>query len=371
MLSQLELSGNGDWTARLSFHHQDLLTRETQTGESTSDVKNRALDIGFALENRWRLDEFNGQIGLDYFGRRNVNASQADRDLLTAATEFTQAIDDGTENETALFATVNRDMEFFSVHAGIRLTYFSQGEQQASRLSEDNDSYFITLRKPMGNWNLDLSYGTSTRFASLTERFFTGTTGRGRTIGNPDLTPEESSELDLGVSYQGDMLALELHRFQIDVENFIERIELADNSLSFSNLVAGEIDGWQYRLALFPSGQWQLELSGQGITGNSRNGMPLVDIPPKRHQMDIIFDSNRWSTRLSLRRQLEKNAFGQTEMPIDAANIGALRFNYTLNDRWQLQASVENLFDETYFSSADALSTLAIGREFMISIHYQ
>ncbi|MCG8412956.1 MAG: TonB-dependent receptor [Pseudomonadales bacterium] len=371
LFSQVEVSGTGDWAARLSLHHQDLITNERQPPTLENEVETSSLDIGFSLEDRWQAGGFSGQIGVDYFGRRQVSAKQTDFDASSGTIIVTQPLDDGEENESALFATMNRDFDSFSVHAGARFTYFTQDDIQAENLSDDNDSYFITLRKPLGNWQIDLSFGTSTRFASLTERFFTGLTGRGQTIGNPSLISEDSNQLDLGLTYQGDSLSLQLHRFEMDIDHFIERIELSENTFGFRNVNQGELDGWQYQVALFPDNQWQLEFSGQGITGVNENGMSLTDIPAKRHQLDIVFDAARWSTRLSLRRQLEKRAFGPTEMPLEAANIGALNFNYTLNDRWRLQAVIENLFNETYFNSADALTTLAIGREFMIGIHYQ
>ena len=74
---------------------------------------------------------------------------------------------------------------------------------------------------------------------------------------------------------------------------------------------------------------------------------------------------------MSLRRRLDKKDFGATERVLQAANIGALSFRIDLSDRWQMQAGIENLFDETYFSSADALSTLAIGREFTLGFHFR
>jgi outer membrane receptor protein involved in Fe transport len=74
---------------------------------------------------------------------------------------------------------------------------------------------------------------------------------------------------------------------------------------------------------------------------------------------------------VSLRRRLDKQDFGVTERALQAANIGALNFRINLSERWQVQAGIENLFDETYFSSADALSTLAIGREFTLGFHFR
>ena len=378
LLSQVKLSGTGDWAARLSLHYQDLLTRETlesravnQVNQSrVSEVANRSMDIGFTLEDKWQAGQLSGQYGFDYFGRRGVNARQDDF-ILSRLLGSTQSLDDGKENESALFATANRDFNFASVHLGGRWTYFTQGDSKSEKISQSRGSYFLTVRKPLGDWNLSLSYGTTSRFASLTERLFIGTTGRGEVVGNLRLLPEDSSELDIGIDYQSERLAFELHRFAMDIDDFIERITFDESTLSYRNLLSGDLSGWQYRVALFLSNPWQLALSGQRVTGSSDSENTLIDIPAARHQVDLSYSAPSWSLNVSLRRRLDKKDFGATERALQAANIGALSFRIDLSDRWQMQAGIENLFDETYFSSADALSTLAIGREFTLGFHFR
>ena len=378
LLSQVKLSGTGDWAARLSLHYQDLLTRETlesravnQVNQSrVSEVANRSMDIGFTLEDKWHAGQLSGQYGFDYFGRRGVNARQDDF-ILSRLLGSTQSLDDGKENESALFATANRDFNFASVHLGGRWTYFTQGDSKSEKISQSRGSYFLTVRKPLGDWNLSLSYGTTSRFASLTERLFIGTTGRGEVVGNLRLLPEDSSELDIGIDYQSERLAFELHRFAMDIDDFIERITLDESTLSYRNLLSGDLSGWQYRVALFLSNPWQLALSGQRVTGSSDSENTLIDIPAARHQVDLSYSAPIWSLNMSLRRRLDKKDFGATERVLQAANISALSFRIDLSDRWQMQAGIENLFDETYFSSADALSTLAIGREFTLGFHFR
>ena len=381
LLSQVKLSGTGDWAGRFSLHYQDLLTRETRaTLESragsqalqsrVSEVANRAMDIGFTLEDKWQAGRLSGQYGFDYFGRRGVNARQDDF-ILSRLSGSTQSLDDGVENESAFFATANRDFDFVSVHLGGRWTYFTQSDSKSEKISQTKGSYFLTVRKPLGDWDLSLSYGTSSRFASLTERLFIGTTGRGDVVGNSRLLPENSSELDIGMDYQSDRLAFELHSFAMDIDDFIERITLDENTLSYRNRYDGDLRGWQYRLGLFPSNSWQLAFSGQRVTGNSDSGKTLIDIPAARHQVDLSYSAPGWSLNVSLRRRLDKQDFGVTERALQAANIGALNLRINLSERWQVQAGIENLFDETYFSSADALSTLAIGREFTLGFHFR
>ena len=378
LLSQVELSGAGTWTARFSLHYQDLLTRENQEfglvkkglEPQVKEVANRSLDIGFALEDRWQAGPLSGQYGFDYFGRRSVNARQHEF-MLSRLRRSTQSLHDGKENESAIFATVNRDFDFFSVHLGGRWTFFTQTDSRSEKISLDRGSYFLTVRKPLGNLNLSLSYGTAVRFASLSERLFIGTTGRGEVIGNSRLRPEDTSELDIGIEHRGERLAFELHSFAMDIDDFIERTILDYNTLSYRNLLSGDIRGWQYRLALFPSNAWQLAFSGQSVTGISDKKYTLIDIPAGRHQIDFSYSTPSWSLNVSLRRRLDKQDFGATERALQAANIGALSLRVDLSERWQMQAGIENLFNETYFTSSDALSTLAIGREFSLAFHFR
>ena len=94
-------------------------------------------------------------------------------------------------------------------------------------------------------------------------------------------------------------------------------------------------------------------------------------MPAERHQVDFFYSAPSWSLNVSLRRRLDKQDFGATERALQAANIGALSLKFDLSERWQMQAGIENLFNETYFNSADALSTLAIGREFTLGFHFR
>ena len=378
LLSQVELSGSSTWTARFSLHYQDLLTRENQEFGSirkglepqVKEVANRSLDIGFAAEDRWQAGPLSGQYGFDYFGRRGVNARQ-DEMTLSRLRRSTQSLHDGKENESAIFATANRDFSFLSVHLGGRWTFFTQTDARSEKISLDRRSYFLTVRKPLGGWDFSLSHGTGSRFASLSERLFIGTTGRGEVVGNSRLRPEDTSELDIGIEYQSERLAFELHGFTVDIDDFIERIKLDDKTLSYRNLLNGDLRGWQYRVELFPSNPWQFKLSGQRVTGTSDNKNTLIDIPAMRHQFDFVYTAPSWSLNVSLRRRLEKQDFGATERALQAANIGALSLRVDLSERWQMQAGIENLFNETYFTSSDALSTLAIGREFSLAFHFR
>ena len=371
LLSQLTLSSDEDWIARFYFHDQSLITQDIRPQNRINRVTTDSFDLGFSAEDKWQMGEFDGLYGFDYFGRRDVNSSETELDLDTQDLSQFNALIDGEENESAFFVTVNREFSSWSVHGGVRTNYQSQKSAITASISDSFVTYFATVKKPIGDWNWSLSYGTGFRFASLSERLFNGTTARGATIGNPDLKPEESKALDLSTQYQGDNLKVVLHWFKTDVDNFIERVSVDEDTRTYRNVTNGELDGWQYELDYSLSDSISVGFSGQGISGKDNNGNWLADIPATRHAVKFNYQTGNWNTQLSYLHRLEKSKFGDGEIPLDRADIVDAKIGYKINQNWRIQMTVENLLDETYFNSADDLSTLAIGRNFGLSVSYQ
>ncbi|MCW8997791.1 MAG: TonB-dependent receptor, partial [Kangiellaceae bacterium] len=371
LLSQLTLSSDADWIARFYFHDQSLITQDIRPQNRINRVTTDSFDLGLSIEDKWDMGDFDGLFGFDFFGRRDVDSDETELDLETQDLTQFNALIEGEENESAIFVTVNRELPSWSIHGGVRTNYQSQKSAISETISDNFVTYFATVKKPIGDWNWSLSYGTGFRFASLSERLFNGTTARGRTIGNPDLKPEESRALDLSTRYQGDNLKIALHWFNTDVDNFIERISIDDDTRSFRNVTNGKLEGWQYEFDYSLSDSVSVSISGQGISGRDNNGNWLADIPAIRHALKVNYQTGKWTTQLSYLHRREKSQFGDGEIALDAADIIDAKVGYKLNQNWRLQFSVENLLDETYYNSADDLGTLAIGRNFGLSISYQ
>ena len=370
LLSQVTLSSDTDWSARLYFHDQSLITRDLRPANRINQVETDSLDIGFSLEDQWQAGEWGGLMGLDYFGRRGVDSLETETDLQTDSNTSFKALDNGRENETAIFVTANRQFDEWSLHSGVRWNTQSQSSDQSESISDQFATYFVTAKKQWGDWDFSVNYGTGFRFASLSERLFSGTTGRGQTIGNPDLKPEESRAIDFGIGYRVEQLRIQAHWFKTEIDDFIERISIADDTRTYDNVTAGDIDGWQYELTLFPQSELSFEVAGQIIDGTDSDNATLADIPPNRHRVSVSFHHQDWHSQLDFVRRMEKDDFGDGEIALDAANLVTLKAAYNLSAHWRLQLSIENLLDEEYFGSADDLSTLESGRTFGINVFY-
>lgn len=368
-LTQLTLSAQGDWQAKLYFHRQNLVTNDLRPEKRVNEVENKSLDIGLSFEDQWQINDFKGLYGVDYFARRGVKSYESQFNLKTLERTGYSALADGEENDIAVFVTANRDFANWSLHAGLRENYQSQKSRDSELVSDDYLTYFITAKKPLGQFNLSLSYGTGFRFASLSERLFSGTTGRGQTIGNPDLKPEESQAIDFGITYLAENFAVNFHRFNTKIDNFIERVSIDNDTRTYKNITSGELDGWQYQLNYFVSDALTLEFSGQSTQGEDQSGNPLSDIPAKAYQFNLNYDNGDWFSRIGYTRRLDKNSVGDGELALASANLAGLKVGYKLNRDWTVQFNIDNLLDKTYFNSADDLSTLATGRTFSVSIY--
>ena len=371
LLMQMTLASDADWLIKSYFHKQDLQSEDIRTGESYTLVETDSLDIGLSYENRWHLGESQGLIGVDYFGRRGVESFEQQNDLLTLDNVDFFSLENAQENEAALFATLNREFEFISFNSGLRTNYQSQRSAESAQVSDNFFTYFVGLKTNLDGVNFSFNYGNGFRFASITERLFNGTTGRGQSQGNPLLMPEESTAIDFGVDYKQEKYQLSAHIFKSKIDDFIERISITDDLLSYENLTKGEIKGWQYQVRYLPLDGLKIELSGQSIHGKNEFGEVLSDIPPKRHQIKVNYSSEKWSTQLSYTRRLRKTEAGDGEVPLNAANFAEVNLGYQIRSDIKLQVGLRNFFDQAYFDSSDDLATLSSGRAITLTLGYR
>lgn len=120
-----------------------------------------------------------------------------------------------------------------------------------------------------------LHAGSGWRFASLSERFFTGTTGRGQVIGNPDLDPERSLSGELALRWTGSRANTEVAVHHTEVDDYIERVDAGDIR-TFVNLDAGTIDGFELAGSWCIDPRWSFDWGGHALDGEADAGASLA-----------------------------------------------------------------------------------------------
>lgn len=393
LLVKVGATSDKGWSFDVWAHPNDLITevddfRQNPGDRSTfrrSTVENKAFDLGasflrnFDLGNREVGKNVAGRFGIDYFGRRGVEAEEFGEVVINGQSNGARPLAktlDGQENEVAAFGSLNWDWGPTKIQTAARLTLQQQENNGLDTLETDDSAFtgFIGISQPLGKgWELAATLGTGLRFPSLSERFFTGATGRGQVLGNPNLEPERSVNLDLGLRYYGSRLFWSTQIFHLDVDDYIERVNVdpAGNFRTFVNLGGGEIEGVEIEGFLELTERWRLSWNGHLLSGESDNGANLSDIPPDRVQLGLRFQEKAWTSQLTYQLRDSKDDPGPGENAIPAAHLVHVSLDYQVNDELRVTVRGRNLLDEEFFSSADDRAPPAAGRSLGIGLVWE
>ena len=358
----------GAWRLNLWAHPNALETRVTEGG-GVDRVENESADFGANAQ--WELDlggKLSGRAGLDYFGRRGVEATEESfgpaGELLARSTTL-----DGEEDEAALYGALRRAVGRATVEAGARFTYLAQDNVGSASRDDTAWAGFAGATLPLtGGFELAANLGTGLRFPSLSERFFTGTTGRGDVISNLRLEPERSVSADGGVRYFGSRVFAAGYAFRNEIDDYIERIQIEPGVRTFVNLTSGTIQGLEAHGFVQASERLRLSWDGQWLEGDDDRGDPLTDVPPNRVAAQADWRRGRWELQGRLQHRFEKDDPGSGEQRVAAADLLSAALSYELRDGFRVSLSGDNLLDETYLPSADEQSVPAPERSLALGI---
>jgi outer membrane receptor protein involved in Fe transport len=354
--------------------HPNSLTTEVFEERSFSRVENDALDLGLSFQREMRLTGYiSGRYGFDYVGRRGVEAVEVRENPATGNQARQQTLD-GEQDEVAAFASISWNWGNATFQAGGRSTWQQQSNHGAPSLEDSALTGFLGMVQPVGGGlELVLNLGTGLRFPNLSERFFTGTTGRGQTLGNPDLISESAVNADLGLRWYGRHLFFAAQLFQLDIEDYIERVDLNEDLRTFVNLTSGRVQGLELEGFYKIGERWQVSWSGHLLNSENRGRgrRPLADVPADRLELGVRFQSGRWESRLSYQHRAQKNNPGSGEKAIVAADLVSLALDVELTQGLVLTLRGRNLLGELYWNAADRKAPFAAGRSVGLGLVWQ
>jgi outer membrane receptor protein involved in Fe transport len=370
-LAQLGLERPEAWQGSVYFHYQELDTSVERLQSRRNETRGESLDVG----GRWLADvtRFGPalRVGADWLGRLNVEVREQETrfadDLVTHRSNL-----DAGQQELALFAESRLEYAQGELTAGLRGTAIWQHTHDW-----DNQDELFLSAYGAGRWfvsqrlALEAELSTGERSPGLSERFFSGTTGRSQVLGNPDLDRERVSSLDLGLSWAGDALRLDIHSYFQTVDDFVERVQIAEDLLGFRNVSNGDIYGVDGSLDWQLSPQWQLNASGQWIDSRDDDGEPLQDVPGAQVGLELSYLQARWSARLGYHYRFSDDDIAATELPVDSAQRLLASLDFRFNESLSVRVWGRNLLDDEYVVSSDDLATQAAQRAFGLELHWR
>jgi len=379
--------GGGDLSFQVYLNPNDLETKTEQIEgykSKESSSKTQSTEYGIQLSYGKKFGQsFWLNMGTDHFGREGAKAINSDKYFgplgnITRTFEETPYTK-GKRRDLGLFVSADYSgLESLDLLAGLRwdsLTMESNPGGNAllpSKSSRQAWTGFLASslklsEKIVAFANISRAYRTPT----LSELFYTGITGRGFIIANPDLKPETSLNLDAGLKLISRRFFIGLYSFDYEIEDMIERYKVSEKIYANGNIEKGEIKGIELEFEYYPLPGWKIFGNACSIKGKSQQTkMPLNDIPPARIFAGTRVWLGRFSAEVEASYQQKKDNPGPAEIAIADTEIVNCKLSYRLDSSLNFYFVLDNLFNKAYLARPDPESMEEPGRNFVLGFSY-
>lgn len=252
---------------------------------------------------------------------------------------------------------------------GQYLGTFGANELSASLRHDDNQQFgghttgSAAWGYRFGNaLRLALSYGTAFKAPTFNDLYYPG-------FGNPDLSPETSESLELGLSGALPLGRWEVSLYQTEIDDLItfDAVTFAPANIASARIrgleASGQVDVMDWAL-----GAALTLLDPENRSDGPNQGNLLPRRPEQSLQIDLERRFERWSSGLSL--YVAGRSFDDlgNQERLDGYALVGLRAEYELSPAVRVQGRLENAFDEDYQT---AYLYNQPGRAFYLTLRYE
>lgn len=284
----------------------------------------------------------------------------------------------GKRTDAGLFLTLDYEgIKNLDLTGGLRLDFLRSrakpGGTEPVLSSQDQalTGFLAASYQLFDRLSIFANYSRAYRAPDLNERFYTGITGRGFIIANPDLKNESSQNVDAGIKFATSRTYLGLYGFAYSIDNLVERYKIGDQLYTYGNVEQGKIKGLEFEWEYFPLTKFSVFGNYFIYDGESRiSGDPLNDVPPPR----LIVGGRIWLSSINLELniliQAKKDNPGPAEINIPGYEIFNLKVTYILNQYLRFYARINNLFNKFYLARPDPDSREEPGRNLVLGLSF-
>jgi iron complex outermembrane receptor protein len=367
-LSSWSLSGKDKWTLGFYTHDQQLDTRIERPGTRLNATSSSSFDYGANWIYQWKIKHGSLRAGIDWDRRDDVRTSEIVWDAQgNMILQFNNLR--GDQDTRAGYLDARWNLNKLTINTGTRWTSIKQRGAAAWK-SDDHWTWVAAGRYSVNDvWGLFTEISTGFRFPELTERFFDGTTGRGTIIGQPALKAETALSREAGAEWNFGDVRIFASVYAVDVDDYIDRYDIADDILSYRNLRDGHIDGIEIS-ASYSGERWLINLNGHWVQGEDEADNYLADINPPRVTMDLTYHAGWGDIRLNYRHRFSSGRVHASELPVERFNRLSVSLTLPLPNNFALKIWGDNLLNDDYRLTADELSPRSTRRGAGISIDW-
>jgi iron complex outermembrane receptor protein/hemoglobin/transferrin/lactoferrin receptor protein len=319
-------------------------------------------------------------MGLDINGRYDLRAidsteSYALDGSLARSTEFV-SIDDARRVDTGVYASIEgAPSTVFTVAGGLRGDYVTtrnEGGYFGDRSTSNGaGSGFVAVTAgSFGGFSATAQLGRGFRDPVLSDRYFRGPSGRGFITGNPELDPETSLQLDLGLRYTSPRVRAATYYYHYRIDDLIERYETQPDFFTFRNRGRARLRGFEIEAQASLGWGMSLESAFQIARGHALDDDTyLDDISPETFSVQVRKAFVRQDAFVQLRTAwyAEDDRPGPTEIAVPGYTMVDGAAGMRLSEYLELRLSARNLLNELYLASQDARTVPAPGRSVALS----
>lgn len=354
--------------------------KEYKTGETFARTESFDGDFQFSLSRNFS-EKFKVSAGIDSFFRKNCNAINIYRnftmngDLLSVKEE--RSIKNGyMGNVGVVFVLDYWGLKPLDIVAGFRNDLFylkSEISDPSIKNKADEKALtgFIGISFELKeNIFLFSNLSTAYRVPDLSERFYTGITGRGFIIGNPDLKSERSKNIEAGLKIARDNYFAGIYLFNYSMNNLVERYRKEGKIYTYGNIDEGNLKGLEAELEYFPVPGFKLFSNFHWIRGKSKvRNTPLNDVPPPSILLGSRFWKGRFWGELTCYAQRKHDRPGPSEIAISGFSVFNFNCGYYYGSK-RIFVSVRNIFNKLYKGRPDPDAKEEPGRSISINFVY-
>ncbi len=227
---------------------------------------------------------------------------------------------------------------------------------------------------PAPAWSTTLQYARGFRDPTLSDRYFSGVTGRGTIEGNPDLVAETSDQLDLAVLTRVGPVRFAGYAYHYRIDDLVDRIRVDPDARLFRFVNRGrvELQGLELETDVeLPAGlDLRVALNwSDGEVKDDDGAADANDVPAERLTVSLRryrIGAPWW--RLDLTGVARDDDPGSTERATPGHAVLDASAGWPLGSGLELRLFVANLLDRAYPASADEDAPPASGRSIGLTL---
>ena len=228
--------------------------------------------------------------------------------------------------ETSFGYYLNREFSNFDLDFGIRRDEVNRKSKVGSTAYDkdfDSTSYVLGFGFDLSSTtDLSLSIGSVERAPSSVEMFMNGEHAavQRNERGNPNMQAEEAQNIDLGLSFDNDVIYGSINFYQNEVDNYIYRKDsgvkgTGEMKLEIANFVQkdAELDGYEIQVGTdldFLNGNLGVTIGRDSVNGTFTDGSNIPRMVPARDIYTLSYTEDNLSVDIDLTEVNAQPDFG-------------------------------------------------------------